>query len=150
MPSGSHRIDADALLDSLLVGARHPRVTATITPRLATAMATTTRAQRSGITTSVRDASMPITLGSAGRAGDDEKSVQYGAIRPLRKCRSTPQLEALDALRTLTEPFSICGAAAALGWDYSEARHWIGELSARGYLVASRDGHRWSAEARTG
>ena len=95
--------------------------------------------------------SMDETLGSSVAIVQTRNCVQFETLPRLRKCKTRVQLEALEALRTLQEPFSVVSAAEQLGWDYVEARHWIYELSARGYLVGSRrapKGHTWTEEGR--
>lgn len=134
---------ARLLIDSLLLAPPQPHRKQMTSPRRETPTS-----NRVASNTIADEPFIPEVMGSTESARHDGTREQCVAGPSLRKCRTRIQLEARDALLTLSEPFSICRAAAELGWDYSEARHWISELSARGYLVASRDGHRWSDAAR--
>lgn len=124
------------------------RDTTTNAPRLATPNARYTPSQDSGSTIRVLRDLIPENVAALASSSNSHDSVQHAHLPYIRKCRTRVQLEALDALRTLAEPFSIASAARDLGWDMREAKHWMLELSARGYLVAASDGHRWTMVGR--
>lgn len=137
-------VSPDQLLDCVLLAPPQPHRNAMSTPRRETP-------------TKSLDASMMIldevgmseSIGSRVSVSEDQTPVQSVALRPLRKCRTATQLEALEALRTLDEPFSTPDIVAALDWSLSEARHWAREFSARGYLVGTAwTGYRWTDAAR--
>lgn len=136
-------VSPDQLLDAVLLAPPQPHRNAMSTPRRETP--TSNRVASNMI---ADEPFMSEVMGSPASIVHTRVSVQGVALPYLRKCRTRVQTEALEALLTLSEPFTIQGVADQLGWTYSEALNWTREFRARGYLVASREGHSWTEAAR--
>ncbi len=93
--------------------------------------------------------SMPSKVVSVTQVNKDSPSFQCPKHAPfLRKCVRPQHLEWLRDVAAVTEPITRGRLCAALGWRDFEAKRSLGELSARGYLVATPGGHFWSDDAR--